>query len=397
MALISLPGSAFSKPRQVNPKFGGINEFATAVGKSPEDVSKLLPQLFAGLDLSALVQNLTGKDRVDFVNNVNATNAGVKASNPVGTVEHKDGKYIITSYDNDEGKAAITEIAEAQRTLVAGPETDMKTFLSKALGDTPRIIISPVGWTVPTPDVMIRNNKAFKDMADLLKASLVEKYGESHPELDKKYQKGLKKLAGEAYEQAFQRFWEPIDKYLFEDRKLDPKRFAFLTSASYAGIDKAAMDFADRKGISVVNVTPYCYAQWMDTSRSDALLVTKTVDDYAKACSEGANLLLVTGGRAHTWEKDVKNFLIEQNKAIIPVDVLKEFAGFDVPAMADGKVDNAARLLLDRGLETGSASFTQNVRHSDHLTESQRKIAGAIETLYNQLTFADPKKIAASL
>jgi hypothetical protein len=188
-----------------------------------------------------------------------------------------------------------------------------------------------------------------------------------------------------------------VDNYLFNDLGLKAKDVAFVTSASYAGIDKAAMDFAKNRNIDVVNITPYCYAEWMDTNLKHPLLVTESVDDYAKACAEAANLLLVTGGRGHAYQQDFKRFMVDENKAVLAVDVMKEGLNLKVPALNKGVVDNAAALLIEKGFNAENADFAKNVRNAANLTPMQRVVAGALETLHRQFTFTNEKAIAEKL
>lgn len=349
-----------------------------------------LPTLFEKLDLTGVIDSLSPALRAPFIKSVNGL--GVKV--PLGSIKREGGEVVITSFENADSKPL--RLKETARPILCGPETSIQDFMKQALGETPRVVICPVGWTIPSPEVLINNNPTFKAKADELRAALTPATGAT-ADSDKLVQKGLKKLAGAAYEEAFKKFWDPIDKYLFEERGLDPKKFAFLTSASYDGIDKAAMDYADGKNIDVVNVTPFTYAGWMNTDKSYPLLVTNSIDDYADSCAKGAGVLFVTGGRAHAWQKDVKNFLIDNKKFVIPVDIMHESLGLDVPATLNGQVDNAARMLKEMGLDISNAKLAKNVRNNGQLTDEQKYVAGAIETLYNQITFADPNAIAKSL
>jgi hypothetical protein len=387
-------------------RFSGIQEFAQALSpKKPnlEAISQNLPLLFDKLDLTPVLTGMDTSERVRFLNAVTHLHSQVKDNLPLGTLEKKidpadeKEKWFITSFDNEDGSASVTRFETVKRNKVFGPETDMKTFLTEALGPGPRLIIGPAGWTIPNPDVLINNNPQFKKKADQLKVDLVEALGKDNPNFEKLYTKGVKQLASEAYEEAFRSFWGPIQKYLIEEAGLDPSKLAFLTSASYSGIDKAAMDFADANNIDVVNVTPYRYAEWMDTSKSYPLLITNSVDDYADKFAQGATFLFITGGREHALRKDAANFMFEQNKAVIAVDIMKETLGFDVPSLLRGVVDNAARLLNEMGFSVKTAGFAQNVKSSNKLTQSQKEVAGAIETLYKQMTFTDTRKIAQNL
>lgn len=374
-------------------KFSGIKEFAAKLGVSEAQVTENLGDFFAGANLLPVLQAATPATRKALLTDIRKLQSAL----PLGTVTRENGEVIITNLDTKTGEPEVTRFPENARPVVAGPEVEMKDFMKQALGDEPKVVICPVGWTIPSPQVLAQNNPKFAEQLQKVTAELTEKLGKDNPDLPKKLEKAGKLLAGAAYEKAFKLFWEPIDQYLFEERKLDPSKFAFLTSASYDGIDKAAMDYATSKNMQVVNVTPFCYAGWMDQKQPHPLKVSNTVDDYARDCAEGAGMLVVTGGRDHAWSKDVDNFLIKEKKLVVPADILSEALALDVPATRDGAVDNAARLLGDMGLSVGTGKYAKNVRSSAKLTAFQQEVAGAIETLYNQTTFADTSAIVKKL
>src|SRR5690606_33164130 len=104
--------------------------------------------------------------------------------------------------------------------------------------------------------------------------------------------KGRKKAAALFYENAFKTFWKPIGEHIKKlagESNIKPGQIVFLTSASDAGIDKAAMDFAADISATVLNITPFTYAEWMDPKAQHPLYITNSVDDYAKACAELAD------------------------------------------------------------------------------------------------------------
>jgi hypothetical protein len=374
-------------------KFAGIKEFAAKLGVPETQVTETLGDLFAGADLLPVLQAATPATRKALLADIRK----LQTSLPLGTVTRENGNVVITNLDTKTGEPEVTSFPETTRSVVAGPEVSMKDFMKQALGDEPKVVICPVGWTAPSPQVLAQNNPTFATQLQKVTAELTAALGAGHPDLNKKLEKAGKLLAGQAYERAFKLFWEPIDQYLFEERKLDPSKFAFLTSASYDGIDKAAMDYATSKNMQVVNVTPFCYANWMDTKQPHPLKISNTVDDYAKDCAEGAGMLVVTGGRDHAWSKDVDNFLVKERKLVIPADIMSEALAMDVPATKDGVVDNAARQLNEMGVSVGTGKYAKNVRSSGKLTAFQQEVAGAIETLYNQTTFADAKAIVKKL
>jgi hypothetical protein len=374
-------------------KFAGIKEFAVKLGVSEAQVTENLGDFFAGANLLPVLQAATPATRKALLADVRK----LQTSLPLGTVTRENGNVVITNLDTKTGEPEVTSFPESARPVVAGPEVSMKDFMKQALGEDPKVVICPVGWTAPSPQVLAQNNPKFAEQLARLTETVTAEFGKDNPDLPKKIDKASKLLAGAVYERAFKLFWEPIDQYLFEERKLDPSKFAFLTSASYDGIDRAAMDYASSKNMPVVNVTPFAYANWMKTDLPFPLKVSNTIDDYARDCAEGAGMLVVTGGRDHAWSKDVDNFLIKEKKLVVPADILSEALAMDVPATKDGAVDNAARLLNEMGVSVGTGKYAKNVRSSGKLTAFQQEVAGAIETLYNQTTCANNDAIIAEL
>jgi hypothetical protein len=161
------------------PKFTGAKEFAEKHGLNPASVEQNVPLLVKGLNVADVLKNVAPADRLQFIANLR----GLAGNIPLGSIERKDGKIVITSYDNAKGEAKVTEVDELSRPHVYGPETRVETFLQKALGPEPRVIINPVGWTIPNPDVLIQNNPVFKKQTEALKSALVNLHGANHPNL----------------------------------------------------------------------------------------------------------------------------------------------------------------------------------------------------------------------
>ncbi len=294
---------------------------------------------------------------------------------PQGKIEAKGGNVIITSWA--EGKPVEVKFPEGRRAIVRGPETSVQDFLREVAGGEPALVIGPIGWTIPNPDTVAEYNPTIYQQFQALEKTL------SGDALTKAKKEAIAKL----YENAFDQWWEPIQRNLnrlIEEKKLPKNRIIMLTSASNSGIDRAAMRFADKNGITVANITPYVYAQWMDTSKTYPLLVTNTVDDYAQAYAEGADLVVLTGGRDHALKKDVALGLLGNYNIVVPADVLREEVGITVPSTLKGKVENAAAFMQKRGLNVAGMEIAESPRLLPGLRASQAHTVAALERLFNQ-------------
>lgn len=294
---------------------------------------------------------------------------------PLGKIEAKGGNVIITSWA--EGKPVEVKFPEGRRTIVRGPETSVHDFLREVAGGEPALVIGPIGWTIPNPDTVAEQNDFIRPQFQALERTLS---GDA-------LTKAKKELVARLYENAFDQWWAPIQRNLnrlIEEKKLPKDRIIMLTSASNSGIDRAAMRFADKNGITVANITPFVYAQWMDTTKTYPLLVTNTVDDYAQAYAEGADLVVLTGGRDHALKKDVALGLLGNHNLVVPADVLQEEVGITVPATINGKVENAAAYMQKRGLHVAGMDLAQNPRLLPGLRPSQAHTVAALERLFNQ-------------
>ena len=352
--------------------------------------------------LTATSNQISPEKRVSFINALQNGIKIIKKGLPLGTIERKEGNVIVTSYDNEEGKAATIKFPESNRNFkVFGPETDVKTFLKESFGDKRMLKICPVGWTVPDTQILYETNNSFKELIDEIETKLKASMDTESPEFEKKFAKAKKLVAGEFYEAAFKQFWEPIDKEIFgkSDTPFSREDLGMVTSASYAGIDKAAMDYAKDHNIPTANIIPFVYARWMDdgTNCPYPLLVTNTVDDYANACAEAADILLVTGGRDHSYSKDFANFMVKEDKVVIPVDIMKEVFNYSIPAISRGKIANAAARLIEKGLEVKNLDIAKNGTYNNDLTETQNHVANAIKNLLKQRTYIDPDQIVGKV
>ena len=438
------------RQKQYQPSFNGYQDFLTGMSKDiptsdnemRAKIGATLPDLFKnlssedasqikdlidqgnndkekGLDgfTNFILKLIQGKPKTEWISIINSLANGlnvIKNSCPLGEmIENKEDNTVkIISYDNNEGKASeITLKLEDHKNIICGPETSVADFKKMVLGNEPKLVIGPVGWTAPDTDVLYDNNPTFKTIIDKFTDSLAKQIEEKRgTKIDKatdlEYQKLLKKgkkdIAGQFYQAAFEQFWGPIDKALFgkNDPYVPRNKLAFVTSSSYSGIDKAAMDYAKKFNLTVANITPYTYAEWTDTDGNCPypLKVTSTVEDYAKDYNEFADILLVTGGRDHAYGKDFKNSMINSLcNTVIPVDIMKEVFAFEIPAVYQGKVANAAALLISRGMDAKNLDISQNVIPSTELTDTQNAVVTAIRTKLKQMTLVDPEKLASKL
>lgn len=303
---------------------------------------------------------------------------------PLGKVEARNGKIAITSWA--EGAPVTTEFPEGQRAIVRGPGTNVQDFLREVVGGEPALVIGPVGWTVPDPDTVGMLNPTVHRQFEATARTLQGK-GLTGADYEKALKKEKKALIARLYENAFQQWWEPIQAQLdtlIAEKRLPKNRVVMLTSASYAGVDKAAMDFAERKGLKIANITPFVYAQWMDTSKTYPLLVTNTVKDYADAYADAADVVLVTGGREHALKEDVGRGLIGGKAVVIAADVLQEEIGIRVPPYINGKIENAAAYLQDSGLRVAGMDLANSPKLYTGLRDSQARTVAVLERIFNR-------------
>lgn len=371
---------ATAKPAAPNaPLFAGTDPQQPAL--SQEQSADLLAQLAAvarqvkeGItqgDLKAALSNF--QSLADSVTNV-----------PQGSFEISNGQYVIDPFD---GKEPL-RIPVGQR-KVFGPGTDLNTFMEEAFGnEKPRLVICPVGWTVPDPDNVASLNPKVQEKFEAQRAELTQQLGtDTGADFEKAFKKAKQGILKKYYEAAFQQWWAPVQaelEKLVKRNGLDMGEICFLTSASYDGVDKAAMDFAEKAGMKVANVTPYRYARWMEPSLNHPLLVTNTISDYAGACS-AADVLLPTGGREHTLGEDIARAFVGRKAVTIATDIMKEVHGFNIPAFKDGKIENAAAYMQDQGFRVANMALADNPVDIPGLRATQRDTVAVLERLFNQV------------
>ena len=121
-----------------------------------------------------------------------------------------------------------------------------------------------------------------------------------------------------------------------------------VASVSYDGVDKAIMDLGQKMGINTLTVTPFDYAIYGRNEHPFPTLITDTVPQYANVYSKLSDIIIVTGGRDHAHKYDAGNkWLKNTNGLVIPIDILKEYKGIEIPGTVNGKIENAAALAYE--------------------------------------------------
>lgn len=180
-----------------------------------------------------------------------------------------------------------------------------------------------------------------------------------------------KELSGK-YEQAIVDFYNPIIAYLKENgAKAEDIGFAFAHSD--CGVDKAARTVIEQNKLKGFATTPTDYTQYLRGTEMPATAEypygyiladcpfptvltrnTAQIDDYAQVYGKMVgrnNPLGVFGGGQHAYTRDAQQaFFAEEGAQTIPVDIMKDKFGIEIPAVAsDGKtVLNASRDILER-------------------------------------------------
>ena len=77
-------------------------------------------------------------------------------------------------------------------------------------------------------------------------------------------------------------------------------------------------------------------------------IITDTIPQYVDVYGKLSDNIIVTGGRDHAFKFDAGGKWLRQNEGfVIPVDVLKDYKGIEIPAVVNGKIENAAALAYD--------------------------------------------------
>ena len=260
-----------------------------------------------------------------------------------------DGSPISHLYKKIEGFRNLGVVDKADSQTI-------DNLLISAFGEKPKTTVGAVGWTNIKPENV-------KGGTSLSKAEI-----------------------GKKYEEAFSEFFAPVHRYLTEALGIKPKDIALTSSVSYSGIDKAIMDLAEAKKIPNITVTPYAYGIYARNEHPFPTVFTPEIHQYVDLYSKLADNIILTGGRDHAFKFDAGSKWLKNNQGlIIPVDLLKDYKGIEVPGMINGKIENAAALAFDSfsdpfapGLmktfeEMPSDALKQELQHP-----AQRALAAAI-------------------
>lgn len=237
---------------------------------------------------------------------------------PNGAIKELADKTIILARNWDgTPKEHVFEHVSGFMNLGLYKDVTPAEIFNKAFGRNPNVSVGMVGWTNVKPDHV-------KGGTSLSKADLTKLYVE-----------------------AIEEFYKPIDDYLL-NIGINPKDRIFISSVSYDGVDKAIMDMGQKMGIDTLTVTPFDYAIYGRNEHPFPTLITDTVPQYANVYSKLSDVILVTGGRDHAHKYDAGNkWLKNADGLVIPVDVLKEYKGIELPGIVNGKIENAAALAYE--------------------------------------------------
>lgn len=228
-------------------------------------------------------------------------------------------------------------------------------IFKQAFGVEPKTTVGMVGWTNIKPENVLGGTK-------LTKAELTK-----------------------AYEEAIEEFYSPVDKYM-TSLGMQPTDRALLSSVSYSGVDKAVMDMGQNKGINTLTVTPFDYSIYGRNEHPFPVIVTDTIPEYVDVYGKMSNNTIVTGGRDHAFKFDAGGKWTKQNDGlVIPVDVLKDYKGIEVPAVINGRIENAAALAyetfsdpLPKGLTDRFSQLPSDISKGDLQHPAQKALAVAM-------------------
>jgi hypothetical protein len=197
-------------------------------------------------------------------------------------------------------------------------DSSRSEIFKAAFGYEPKTTVGMVGWSSVKPENVISKNPYTK------------------AELTKKY------------EEAIDKFFTPVDEYFVKGLGIDPKDRVLLSSVSYSGVDKAIMDYGEKKGINTLTVTPFDYSIYGRTEHPLPTIITDTIPQYVDVYSTLSKNIVVTGGRDHAYKFDAGTKWVNPGKGLaIPIDVLDVYEHIKIPAKINGKTENAAALAYE--------------------------------------------------
>ena len=234
-------------------------------------------------------------------------------------------------------------------------DVQKSVLLEKAFGVRPKTTVGMVGWTNVKPENIVGGTSLTKG------------------ELTTKYEEGIEE------------FYLPIHRY-FASIGVQPKDTALVSSVSYSGVDKAIIDMGQKQGIGTFTVTPFDYSIYGRNEHPFPTIITDTIPQYVDVYGKLSDQIIVTGGRDHAFKFDAGGKWLKQNDGlVIPVDVLKDYKGIEVPAMINGKIENAAALAYETfadpmpaGLLKGCEQLPSDSTKSDLTHPAQKVLATAM-------------------
>lgn len=254
---------------------------------------------------------------------------------PRGHFKREGTNLQITSFDSENGlikEGKITNLIIPENVKIYAPGTSANEILQTSFDKRPFVTLSPSGWS------SIKTDGIDKSSCNM------DYWG--------KDQAAQRKILQAAYKKDFMKFMEPI----FECAKmlgLDTDRIAIVSSFSDCGIDQAAMEFATANNHKLITVGPYKFVEYANTQRPHQfpIVLENTVSDYGNKFAELSDIMMVMGGRDHTWLFDTKNQFIGKKGTTFPADLLDMYHGLKIAATkADGSIENSARVLKELGL-----------------------------------------------
>lgn len=237
---------------------------------------------------------------------VKKTQAGVELS-----TFNWDGSPITHTFKPTKGFKYLGVVDKAD-------DKTAETLFVKAFGQKPKVSVGAVGWTVIKPENV-------KGGTSLTKAEL-----------------------SKAYQEGFNEFYMPVDNYFTKGLGIKPKDRVLTSCVNNSGIDEAVMSLGEKNKIPTMTVVPYVYGIYGKENHPHPTVFTKDIPGYVDLYSKMSDIIVVTGGRDHAFKYDAGGKWLNQNEGlVIPVDVLKDFKGIEVPSKINGKIENAAALAYE--------------------------------------------------
>lgn len=238
---------------------------------------------------------------------------------PNGSIKEMKGETRILARDW-EGKPTVHVFKHVDgfKNMGLHKEVSPSEIYQEAFGVVPKTSVGIVGWTKVKPQNIAGGTNL--SVGELTKS----------------------------YEEAISEFYEPVDNYFVKGLGINPNDRALVSSVTYEGVDKAVMDMGKEKGINTLTVTPFDYSIYGRNEHPFPTVITDTIPQYVNVFGQLSKITVSTGGRDHAFKFDSGGKWLRQTEGIlIPVDVLKDYKGIEVPSLIDDKIENAAALAFE--------------------------------------------------